>query len=296
MQEAEQQSPDAEQKSLFWKSLFCDEYGIEVFGVRMALGASDPELLSRVAGVLPPRSRPIESDTASWRYGLVHDEAGYSVVGACGDGLTSPDPDIATQLLDSIVRATIAQRAQDMIFLHAGAVAHRGRAIVLPGLSMSGKTTLVAELVRAGATYYSDEYAVIDRDGLVHPYAKPLSLRQSGLFTPVESLGGVAGERAVPAGLVVKASYVPGAEWQPSRVPPAEAVVELLPHTIPVHERPVEALTAVTRLTENARVLAGDRGDAAEVAPRLLAELESTLAESPIGALGWEETRYGGRT
>ena len=268
------------------KSLFCDEYAIEVFGVRVALGASDPELLSHVAEVLPPGGRPIESSTVAWRYGLVREEAEYRVVGACADdGLTSPDPEIATHLLDSIVRATIAQRAQDRIFIHAGAVAHHGRAIVLPGASMSGKTTLVAELVRAGATYYSDEYAVIDRDGLVHPYPKPLSLRESGNFTPVESLGGVAGEQAVPAGLVVKTSYVPGAEWQPSLVSRTEAALTLLPHTIPVHERPAEALSAVTRLAAGAGVLAGDRGDAAEVAPRLLAELESTLAQRPTEAL-----------
>ena len=38
----------------------------------------------------------------------------------------------------------------------------RGRAIVIPGRTFSGKSTLVAELVRAGATYYSDEYAVED--------------------------------------------------------------------------------------------------------------------------------------
>jgi hypothetical protein len=35
-------------------------------------------------------------------------------------------------------------------------------------LSYSGKTTLVSELIRAGATYYSDEYAVIDERGRVH--------------------------------------------------------------------------------------------------------------------------------
>jgi hypothetical protein len=43
--------------------------------------------------------------------------------------------------------------------------------MVLPGKSFAGKTTLVAALVRAGAEYWSDEYAVLDANGDVHPYA-----------------------------------------------------------------------------------------------------------------------------
>ncbi len=32
---------------------------------------------------------------------------------------------------------------------------------------MTGKTTLVKAMVEAGATYYSDEFAVLDKEGLV---------------------------------------------------------------------------------------------------------------------------------
>ena len=35
----------------------------------------------------------------------------------------------------------------------------------------------MAALVRAGAEYYSDEFAPLDAGGLVHPFAKPLSIR-----------------------------------------------------------------------------------------------------------------------
>jgi len=83
----------------------------------------------------------------------------------------------ALLLLEAQVRAHIALHAPDRIFVHAGVVAHRGRASCCRGLSFAGKTTLVAALVRAGATYYSDEFAPLDADGLVHPYARPLSLR-----------------------------------------------------------------------------------------------------------------------
>ena len=53
-------------------------------------------------------------------------------------------------------------------------VAHGDRAILLPGGALTGKRTLVAELVRAGCTRYSDDYAVLDAEGLVNCTSGPL--------------------------------------------------------------------------------------------------------------------------
>ena len=64
----------------------------------------------------------------------------------------------------------LAERARNRIFIHAGVVGWQGRAIVIPGRSFSGKSTLVAALLQAGATYYSDEFAVLDGRGYVHPF------------------------------------------------------------------------------------------------------------------------------
>src|SRR5262249_26128145 len=100
----------------------------------------------------------------------------------------------AIQSFDQSLNLGIAERAPARIFVHAGVVGWRGRAIVIPGRSYSGKSTLVAALVRAGATYYSDEYAVLDSRGRVHPYPKPISLRQARDVPPrlvtAEDLGG----------------------------------------------------------------------------------------------------------
>jgi hypothetical protein len=65
----------------------------------------------------------------------------------------------------------IALHAPEHVFVQAGVVGVGERAMVLPGKSFAGKTTLVAALVRAGAEYWSDEYAVLDANGDVHPYA-----------------------------------------------------------------------------------------------------------------------------
>ena len=48
----------------------------------------------------------------------------------------------------------------DLVPIRAGVVAWNGRAALLPGARQAGKTTLVAELLKKGAVYYSDAYAL----------------------------------------------------------------------------------------------------------------------------------------
>src|SRR5882724_1122181 len=192
----------------------------EAFGVAVSVSAPSDELLARVTRILPPGWRPTtEPLDGAQRFTLATpDGVSYRVENEIGVFAGSSDIDVALQVLDSTLRSYIAVRAPDFIFVHAGVVAHRGRAIVIPGVSFSGKTSLVAELVTRGATYYSDEYALLDSDGRVHPYAKPLSVRDGGLSQrdqPVEAFGGSAGEGPLPVGLVVLAPFRPGATWAP---------------------------------------------------------------------------------
>ena len=76
--------------------------------------------------------------------------------------------DLILDTLESDLQLHVAEQARRRLFVHAGVVGWKGRAIVIPGRSFTGKTTLVAELVRAGASYYSDEYALIDSRGKIH--------------------------------------------------------------------------------------------------------------------------------
>jgi hypothetical protein len=79
----------------------------------------------------------------------------------------------ALHRLQKEVYVYVAEHSQDRVFIHAGVVAVDGKAVVLPGKSHAGKSTLVWALVRAGATYYSDEYAVFDRKGEVYLFRCP---------------------------------------------------------------------------------------------------------------------------
>jgi hypothetical protein len=158
--------------------------------------------------------------------------------------------------------------------VHAGAVGLGRRALVLPGPSFSGKTTLVAALVKAGATYYSDEFAVLGADGVVHPYPKPLSIRLDGrnqVDHPVASFGGAVGREPLPIGLIAIAQYGPDAEWEPERLTGGEAVLAVLANAVPAQERPEQSLATITKAVRGAAVLQGVRGDAAKLLA-LLAE------------------------
>ena len=182
--------------------------------------------------------------------------------------------ELSLVVLDGQIRGHVALHSPEMTFVHAGVVAQDGRAIVLPGQSFSGKTTLTAALVRAGATYYSDEFAVFDPEGRVHPYAKPLSIRvhreKLQEEHPVESFNGVAGKEPLAVGLLVVTSFRPGAEWDPKRISSGEGALALLSNTVTVRKRPEAGMRAVTKSLENAVVLEGERGEADDVAERLL--------------------------
>ena len=256
------------------------ELAFEAYGVRIAVGTSTPELLDEVRRYLPPGSKSCPVSTAEHRFQLAAEDTGTFVVGRDGDpypGARGLELDIALELLDSKLRLYVGRKAPNSIFIHAGAVAHRGRAIVMPGRSFVGKTTLVAALVRLGATYYSDEFAVLDEQGVVHPYAKPLSIRGNGWAQTdhsVDSLGGIAGEKPLPVGAIVVTSFRPDAAWNPRRLSAGEGALALVGNAVPAQERPAEVMRVTSRAAEGAIVIESERGDANEVAPRLLAELD----------------------
>jgi hypothetical protein len=253
---------------------------IESYGVRIDLRIDAPELVPKVLSVLPPGWRRATDSFPDAEFSLRAAGEGAYVVSGDGTGRVSQtlEFDLALGFLELHVRSCVAQWAPDHIFVHAGVVVRDGRALLIPGDSFSGKSTMVAALVRAGATYFSDEFAVLDGDGLVHPYPKPLWLRSAG-GGPVEQvtaedLGGTIGEAGAPVGLVAVTSYVPGARWDPQPVARGETALAMLAHTVPAQERPAEALRALRRVAERCTCVRGDRGEAEPIASSLLALLD----------------------
>jgi hypothetical protein len=247
----------------------------EAYGVPLQACSTSPEIIDRLEPLLPPLRKRIESSPDARRFGIVEEEDGtHSVYNATTQVSTQSPLELALVMLENQMRSWVAMNAPGLVFVHAGVVGHEGRALVLPGDSFAGKTTLVAALVRKGAQYFSDEFAVIDHDGRVHPYPKMLSIRtEDGLQETdhsVESIGGVAGDDALPIGLVVNTFFVPGAQWQPRQLSPGEAALSLLAKTVAARTRPQESLKVLTTALDGVTVLDSERGDADEFADLLL--------------------------
>ena len=180
----------------------------------------------------------------------------------------------------------------DVAVVHGGVVAHDGRAILLPGPTHAGKSTLVAELVRRGAPYFSDEYALIDADGRVHPYPRALLLRDgSGYDQPrlATELGGTEAHEPLRAGLIVGLRYSPDASPFTQAISQAEGVLLLLRNTPQVFVDQPWILTPLQRAVGDASCYAGLRGEALEAAAAVL-ELASSVTRGDAGR--WPSGAY----
>lgn len=253
---------------------------LESHGLQLDVEVEDDALLPAVEAILPPGWRP-SSDFPEDGHLTLGGEgpAGYFVRVDESMYASNMPADVAIHILDAQLRARIALLAADHIFVHAGVVAIDGRAIVIPGRTFTGKSTLVAALVNAGAIYYSDEFAVLDEDGLVHPYTRQLSIRAEGQkygeYTSVESIGGQPGAESAAVQLIAITHYTPGATWNPERRQPGVGALGLMVNAVPGQSRPDATTHAVGRAASGALVLEGPRGEADETA-RLLIETLAT--------------------
>ena len=175
--------------------------------------------------------------------------------------------------IESDAKMWVTARSPDAVFVHAGVVAWQGRALLLPGASLVGKTTLVAALVQAGAIYYSDDFAVLDGEGRVWPCPLRLALRTSDgkrVRRAVEELGGHAGSGPIQVGWVIDTVFEPGAALQPGPISPGQTVLSLLANAPSARTRPDRVLPVVARVAREARGLRGERGDVTSAVPAIL--------------------------
>ena len=257
------------------------------YGVRIGVRTNQPEILERLAELLPPGCKPSASATVERVYSLTVGGAGarpnlrrFNLLYGNFDRLArTMNLDEALNKFESDLQLYVAERARRRVFIHGGVVGWRGQAIIIPGRSFSGKTTLVAELVRAGATYYSDEYAVLDARGRVHPFPKPLGMRHDASArqtrSAAESLGGRTGIEPLPVGMVLISEYKAGARWRPRQLSAGHGVLALLDNAVAARHRPESVLTALRQVVARAPVVKSKRGEAGELAGLLLQQVNS---------------------
>jgi hypothetical protein len=259
---------------------------IESFGVRLKVCAARRDLLeeieTRISKILPEGFyEKISPLRAVHSFSVRRNNSAEYVLFKGRKKITfGNEREIFLKYLDSQIRLTIAEFAESRVFVHAGVVAWKGKAIILPAKSFRGKTTLVKELTKLGAKYYSDEYAVLDEEGFVHPFPKMLSIRGLGdkyqqTDYSVETFGGTKGVAPLPVGMVLLTEFESGAEWQPQVLSEGLGIIEMLSHTIPIRYNPKFSLKVLNKTVNRAIIVQTKRGEAEEFAVKLLSFFEN---------------------
>ncbi len=261
-------------------------FSLKAYGVRIGIRSNEQAGLDRVWPHLPHQHEIVDLPVVDRLYSIISGGAGpranvkrFNLLYADHVRIArSVDVAEVFERLESDLRLFVAEVARHRVFVHAGVVGWKGKAIVIPGRSYSGKSTLVSELVKAGATYYSDEYAVFDSRGRVYPFPKPLEMRERGEWKQtkvgVEHFGGRTATKPIPVGLVMVTEYKAGAHWRPRPLSGGQAVLALLANTVSARRQPERALLALQRVVAAAQTLKGVRGEAVPLASSILATME----------------------
>src|SRR6267378_5501267 len=255
---------------------------LSAFGVRAGVRVNVSGLLPRVLPLLPPGWTKSHRVIVERLYSLVVAQ-GCARAGMRRLHVLYADtmPVARDAALDQVLAALetdrpryTAEATSDMTFLHAGVVGWQGRAMVFPGRTLSGKTTLVREMLRLGATYYSDEFAVVDNFGLVHPFARPLGIREDSSYAQTkytaERLGAASGVKPLPMGMAVICKYEAGARWQPASLSQGQGALELLANSFAVRSQPHQTLRRLHNLVRHSVFIKGTRGEAHGAAASIL--------------------------
>lgn len=267
------------------KSRFCHHLFLESYGVKIRIGSNDSEAIDAITERLPlvlaDRYRLTSPVDADHEFYYVWNSSGRDSLYKESDmvGIRREREGLLDQL-GSYIRITVAEFAVDKVFLHAGVVCWKGKAIVMPAKSFQGKSTLTAELVRRGAIYYSDEYAVLDKDGVVSPFPKMLSIRggsdeRTQTDYPVETFGGTTGTEKIPVGMVLLTSFKPNANWNPKILSSGKGVIEIIRDTVPIRNNPAFTLAVLNQVAKTAKIVKSPRGDSAKSAGQILEFFET---------------------
>jgi len=260
-------------------------FAFKSFGVKIGIESNSESLLERIVSALPgiipqmyfeefqgetEHTYRFQSDENFVRFDK--DEEYYA---------DNESEEIVLNYFFGRLRLNIAEYAIGKVFIHSGVVGLNGEAILLPGNSFSGKTTLVSALIKQGAYYYSDEYAVIDENGLNFPFPKTLSVRgitdkYKQFEVDPESMGAKVGFEPLPVGAVIMTEFKEGAKWQPDVLTPGNGILAMIPNVISMRINPKFTLQVLNIIANRAIIAKSKRGDSLQAAKFLLKFLETS--------------------
>jgi len=260
-------------------------------GITIEVGANTPELLGQLTQRLPNGSqsaadRKTASASFSVRFFEPENDAEHYELYRENEMLSDAYElaDICDQF-ESTVGIYVAENSLDYVFIHAGCVSWNGKAILIPGRSYTGKTSLVAMFLKFGATYYSDEFGLLDEEGMLHAYPRSLSLRtqsRSGrLRIAAEEVGALTGSEPIPISHVLVTTYQPGEQWRPEVLTAGQTLLALLDNAVCARTDPERTLRLSAKIASCALGLTGSRGEADDFVSQFLDLLQICCSGSP---------------
>jgi HprK-related kinase A len=196
---------------------------------------------------------------------------------------------LAQVMFEQALNWCVATRTFTHLILHAAVVARDGRALLIPGQSGQGKSTLCAALAARGWRHVADEFALLDPANLrVTAHPRPISLKNRSLEalaawspeavlsppfegTPKGTIGYVRPERAaldqaVETVMPVAVMFPRFAAGVASALDPmghAAAFIALTACSVNYREFGEAGFDALARLVDGCPVLAATYGDTA---------------------------------
>lgn len=203
----------------------------------MGVRVNQPELLDAVADCIPFRAKRSQSPKVDYLYSVLA-------------GKSNPDPGVRhyhllyvssrrlartfelpelMATLRSHIPEIVAHGAKGRVLLRAGAVAFKGKALLLPGRS-PGIASLVGELVRAGGEFYSDRFVQLDADARLRPDPFPAvtTAVQSKYSAGRDRSRNTARRPGIPVALIAFTESQPDGAREPRNVSPGQALFRFL--------------------------------------------------------------------
>jgi hypothetical protein len=244
-------------------------------GCSVAVHADDREVATYLRDLFrhlePPSERPQRSYVVTAAGGKLDISADGVEI---GDSIQALVRDIDEWLIASSPR----------LLIHGAGATIDGRAVALVGRTGSGKSTLVAGLVRAGCGYLTDEFVSPDWNrNLVVPYARFITLRENTAAVDAGTRqvdpdrlrpGSIA--PASPLGGIVFLDHGPDRETTIARIGRPDALMALAETTFHFHRHGTRALSALGEVVREAECFRLRYSDFNEAVDAVLTDLASS--------------------
>lgn len=249
---------------------------LRAFGTLVRVEMDEPDVWPLIEQRLPAFECDASGAEPTLRYRVSSSHGQFVVTRQRRTIVVTGEPWLAAYGVVADLQSTLARVSSGWTFIHAGVVAIDERAVLLPAISGGGKTTMVAALLAEGARYLSDEFAVIDPAGRVHPYPRNLAIRVEGgpvrRVSAVDLGSDIVFDATMPSAIVFL-TYDADARLDLRPLSAGQSAIRLLRHCLGARGRPASTLAALRTLTQLAPSFEGTRGEAVGDARRLVDQL-----------------------